>query len=98
MKKLKIGGYSILITYDNEILANESRLGEFSHFNQRILLASGLTKQLEEETLIHEILEAINGIYELGLDHDEQICKLSVIIHQIITDNKNLISDFYFCD
>lgn len=42
MKKLKIGGYSILITYDNEILANESRLGEFSHFNQRISLAKVL--------------------------------------------------------
>ncbi len=57
----------------------------------------GLTEQQQNETLIHEILEAIDAIYELGLDHDEQLSKLSVIIYQIIQDNKTLINALHSC-
>lgn len=91
-KQIKIAGYNILISESANLIANESRIGEYSPFEQTIRIAAGLTKQQEIETLIHEVLEAINDIYELGLDHDEQLCKLSVAIHQIITDNKELIS------
>ncbi len=96
--KLKVAGYVISIEKDGKILPNESRIGEYSSFEQKIKLADGLSKQQEEETLIHETLEAINDIYELGLDHDEQLCKLSVAIHQIFVDNKKLINDFCSCD
>ncbi len=90
--RLKIGGYEIFIVEDETILPNDSRIGEYSPFEQKIKLAKGMTKQQQTETLIHEILEAVNDIYELNLDHDEQLCKLSVVLHQIISDNKTLIS------
>lgn len=90
MKQIKIGGYIIDIDYDDRLIANHGDVGQYSPVEQKITLAAGLTKQQEEETLIHEVLEAINDIYELGLEHDEQLCKLSVIAHQIITDNKDM--------
>lgn len=96
--KIKVAGYQVKIETDRNILANESRLGEYSPFEQRIRLAEGLTVQQKSETLIHEILEAINDIYELGLEHDEQLCKLSVAIHQIMVDNPQLINVLHFYD
>lgn len=92
MEGVKIGGYSISIETTDKILPNEGRIGEYSPFEQKISIATGLTKQQKNETLIHEVLEAINDIYELNLDHDEQLSKLSVVIHQIIVDNKKLIN------
>lgn len=96
--EIKIAGYRIKAETDKNLIANESRLGEYSSFEQRISIAEGLTEQQKNETLIHEILEAINDIYELGLDHDEQLCKLSVAIHQIVVDNPQLINALNFYD
>lgn len=92
IEKIKIGGYSISIGHDDTIIANSGHVGEYSPIGQKISIATGLSKQHQQETLIHEVLEAINDIYELGLEHDEQLCKLSVILHQIVNDNKNLIN------
>lgn len=97
-KEIKIAGYRVKILIDKKLMGNEARLGEYSPFEQRIKIASGLTKQQKDETLIHEILEAINDIYELGLDHNEQLCKLSVALHQILVDNPQETSDFFSCD
>ncbi|MDG4966296.1 hypothetical protein OGZ37_06860 [Lactococcus lactis] len=98
MEKIKIGGYLINVDYDDKLIANHQCVGQYSSIEQKITLATGLTKQQEKETLIHEIIEAIDDIYELGLEHDEQLCKLSAIFHQIVTDNKNTISALMFCD
>ena len=87
MNSIKIAGYSIQIAEDSKLIANEARIGEYSPIEQTIRIATGLTDQQKKETLIHEVLEAINDIYELSLNHDEQLCKLSVAIHQIIVDN-----------
>lgn len=95
--KIKIAGYSINVIEDPNLIANESRLGEYSPFLQQIKLASHLTEQQKTETLIHEVLEAVNDIYELNLDHDEQLCKLSVVLHQIIVDNYELFSALHSC-
>lgn len=96
--EIKIAGYKVKVMRDDKLIPNESRLGEYSPFEQRISIASNLTKQQKDETLIHEILEAINDIYELGLDHDEQLCKLSVALHQILVDNPKKINDLLSCD
>ncbi|MCO8288286.1 hypothetical protein [Tetragenococcus halophilus] len=93
---LKIAGYFIQVEEDANLLANQSRIGEYSPYEQKIRLSNNLNGQQKDETLIHEILEAINDIYELGLDHNEQLCKLSVAIHQILTDNKHLLNVYGF--
>lgn len=98
LASLKIAGYQINISEDENLLANASRIGEYSPFEQIIRIAKSITKQQKDETLIHEVLEAVNDIYELGLDHDQQLCKLSVIIHQIIVSNSKIINDWISCD
>lgn len=90
---IKIGGYRIGVEFSDTIIPNNSRVGEYSPIEQVITISNGLTSQHKKETLIHEVLEAINDIYELGLDHDEQLCKLSVILHQVVSDNHSKIID-----
>lgn len=94
---IKIGGYFVTVVEDANLIANSARIGEYSPVEQVIKLSKGLTHQQRKETLIHEILESINDIYELNLDHDEQLCKLSVVIHQIIEDNKISLSALLSC-
>lgn len=96
--KIKIAGYEVKIVVDKNLVANEARVGEYSPFEQKITIADGLTRQQMIETLIHEVLEAANDIYELDLDHDNQLCKMSVILHQIIVDNPQIINAYFACD
>ena len=96
--KIKIAGYEVEVVLDKNIVPNEARIGEYSPFEQKITIADGLTRQQMTETLIHEVLEAANDIYELDLDHDTQLCKLSVIIHQLLVDNRKLVNDYFSYD
>lgn len=95
--EIKIAGYVVSVEESKTILANEGRIGEYSPFEQKIKIDSSLSKQQKNETVIHEILEAINDIYELGLEHDEQLCKLSVALHQITVDNPELLNVLNSC-
>lgn len=96
--EIKIAGYEVQVFLDKNLVPNEARLGEYSPFEQKITIAEGLTKQQMTETFIHEVLEAANDIYELDLDHDTQLCKLSVIIHQLLVDNRKLVNDYFSYD
>ena len=42
LKEIKIAGYLISIKKDGNMLGNQSRIGEYSHFEQKIVLAEGL--------------------------------------------------------
>jgi len=92
--KIKIAGYKVPVNKITNLVAKTGFYGSYTPASQIIEIDSDLTKQQEEEVVIHEVLEAIDSIYDLKLDHDEQLCKLSVIIHQIITDNPHLIDYF----
>lgn len=85
-KSFKISGYDIQVIYDNHILTERNNAGEYTHKTQTIRLASGLTKQMTSEVLMHEILEAIDSIYNLKLNHDGQLNILSIALHQIFSD------------
>jgi hypothetical protein len=94
--EIKIGGYTVSVVHSDNLVAN-GLVGEYAPFEQKISIANGLSKQHEQETLIHEVLEAINDLYELGLEHDSQLCKLSVVLHQIIVDNEDLLNALRTC-
>jgi len=90
LRKIKIAGYQVKVQESAHLLDNYNCFGEYSPTTQTIKLDARLTRQQKEETLMHELLEAINSIYDLNLDHDNQLCKLSVVLHQVIKDNKGL--------
>lgn len=91
-KTFKVSGYEIQVIYDDHILTERNNAGEYTHKTQTIRLASGLTKQMTSEVLMHEILEAIDSIYNLKLNHDVQLNTLSIALHQIFSDCPGILS------
>jgi hypothetical protein len=53
----------------------------------RIRINPGYPQSTNEATLIHEVIEAINYLYELGLEH-QQITSLEEVLYQVLKENK----------
>lgn len=89
---LKIGAMTYSVRIDGE-LAHEKRLfGELNPIKQEIVITGGTTPEQQGETLLHEIIEAINNHCELGLRH-HQIQVLGFMIHQVLRESGLRFSD-----
>ncbi len=84
-EKVKIGGLIFDVNYDS-IAADRDVFGEISFMQQKITIDSGIKPDKQEETLIHEIVEAINSSYAIGLEHDK-LTVLAYALHQVLKDN-----------
>ena len=61
------------------------------HFgSRRILVRPGITFPMQRSTILHEILEALNGMMELKLEHN-QISSLESGLNQVLSDNADLL-------
>jgi hypothetical protein len=85
--KIKIAGFQVNVKDAPNLMLEKDNEGEYAPLSQEIKIDPLLTAQKRTAVLIHELLEAVNDIYKLDLDHDNQLHSLSVAIHQIITDN-----------
>jgi hypothetical protein len=65
-KKLKIGGFDYSIEmndrYNQELRSNHNQ-GECSHTIKRITIISELSPQQMNETFLHELVHAVDGVY-----------------------------------
>lgn len=61
--------------------------GEASYHESAIRLWSGLSEEKKKQTLIHEMLHAV--FHEAGYDEDneEEVNRLSIVLHQVLKDN-----------
>jgi len=87
-KKIKIGGHILTVRFSEDI----GNMGEWHSAKQIIKLYKDNCQSQHEETLLHEIVEAINGLYEFNLPHDK-IQILGAVLHQIIKDNPGMFRD-----
>jgi len=69
-------------------------LGQFDHEKLQISLRENMTKSIKEATLIHEIIEALNYHFELGLEHNK-IMSLESGLFQVLNDNDIDLSPFF---
>ena len=85
--KVKIGGhiYDVVSMHDH-LRVGDGCFGLCDHNNHRILIDRKLPESRQQCTLLHEIIEAINEQYELGLIHPT-ICTLEQSLYQIFIDN-----------
>lgn len=90
-KTLKIGGKKIKVRVIKKIKGNENEnvIGLWDVETYKITLQKNDTTPIGkvEECFLHEIIEAINGLYELKLPH-YKITLLSELLYQILKDNK----------
>ena len=87
-KRLNIGGFDYeVIVRDNRVVQDgTSSRGSHSGKLQKIWIDTSPHRQQTESVLIHEILEAINDLYELELEHS-RITVLGTTLYQVLKDN-----------
>jgi hypothetical protein len=85
--KIKIGGF----IYDVIVEAREEQHGVFDlgtcyPAKLKIWLEKNASHQLHEQTLLHEVIEAINKHNDLQLSH-QTISTLGECLYQVLKDN-----------
>lgn len=86
---IKILGYTYKIekVKDRTFTHGTNNVGSCSCVHQKIWIDTNASKEQQESTLIHEVLEAINYHLRLKLG-DEVICPLESAIYQVLKDNQ----------
>jgi len=85
-KTIKIGGHNFEVIIDNRNRGGSNDIGSCCHTEGKIYLEENVNQSTKESTLFHEIIEAINYIYELDLDHNK-ITVLEATLYQVLKDN-----------
>lgn len=86
-KEVKIGALTYTVVLDPTLSAERGLFGEMCPLMQRINIEANATAEQQEQTLLHEIIEAINNNCELNLEHN-QIQTLGFVLHQILKENE----------
>ena len=81
--KIQIGCYEYDVEMDKNLGRNESVYGNFSQMELKIRIDSRSPEQQSEQTFIHEAIEAIDYVYNLGLPH-HKIHILGITITDLI--------------
>lgn len=90
--KIKVGGFIINVLKKPDLMVERNHLGEYHSKYQEIHIEQSSTKQQMEETLLHEIMEAINYHYNLSLEH-EKLSLIATVLHQVVKDNPELFKE-----
>jgi hypothetical protein len=85
-RKLKISGHIFEVRPMSEIDKADS-MGCVNTAHTAIVIDMGVAESQLASTLIHELIEIINNINNIGLSHN-QICTLESGLFQAIRDNK----------
>ena len=92
MKQIKLLDINFTFHVEDPSLWSECALGRAYLKEAKILVASGMNKDMEDSTLIHELVHMISDIQ--GLDLDEmQVSALGVGVYSLIKNNKELLSE-----
>lgn len=88
-KVIKIGGYEIKVELVKQLMNKREEFGNYEPVTQTINIDEDNTQQQKEQTLLHEILEAIKAIYWLEIEHKD-LNLLATVLHQVIKDNPEI--------
>lgn len=84
--EIKIGALRATVKEVPLMISERGHGGEYSFATQELRIDPSVPEGKKTEILLHEIVEAIDGYYELDLPHDK-ITVLAFALHQVLTDN-----------
>lgn len=85
--KINILGRQFTVSVRNRDHDGTGELASARYATQEIWIEEDSHIQVQEEGLIHEILEMLNIMCELNIDHDK-ISILGVTLYQVLSENK----------
>ncbi len=86
-KKLKILGHVYTIVLHEEEQTGNSNLGTQWGKYLKLWVKKDQHPEVKEATVLHEVIEAINGALDLELEHGA-ICRLTAGLYQVLKENK----------
>ena len=86
---LKVGGHTFKIIFDANLIQDRNRYAEVNYRTNEITVDPTSCEEQQIESLLHEIIEVIDGHCELGLAH-QVIKTLSFNLYQALKDNEML--------
>lgn len=88
-KKIKVAGYNMEVVMINDRTSDhgDSSPATFNSRRGKIWIDKAQSREQQESSLIHEILEALDYHYELKLEH-RTISILETALYQVLKDNK----------
>lgn len=90
--KVKIGGFIYEISEIENLCRDRRNQGESCNNDLTITLEKSLPRPVKESTFIHEIIEQLNDVYMINLEH-KQIYDLEAGIYAFIKDNPNVFNE-----
>lgn len=91
-EQVKLAGYNYKVELVPHLARDRNHSGESCWNEQSITIDESLSQPCREAVLIHEVLEQINTLYSLRLEHN-QIEVLETALHQFIRDNLEIFTD-----
>jgi len=88
--RISLLGIQLELTGNGLRLADEGAIGLYESARGRITVLRDLSPESQGETLVHEIVEAINRLMELKLEHPA-ISGLSLGIYTFLRGNPDLV-------
>ena len=88
-KSIKIAGLRYDVAAVDNLILERGNFGECNVQKQTITLDKGNRTDKQKETLLHEMLEAMNTHYNIDLSH-HQLSLVSVAMTAALLDNENL--------
>jgi hypothetical protein len=88
-KTVDIFGHKVSVKLDENLLSDRGLYGEWCYRDLSIFINGTSVTTVKEQSLLHEIFEAVNEIHELELDH-HKIKTLTSAMYQILRSNENL--------
>ncbi|MDG3136717.1 hypothetical protein [Streptococcus suis] len=87
METVKIGGLTYAVTKKSDLQGTNGNWGQIQYKKLEISLDDSLPEQLEDQTLIHEIVHGI--LAEAGYTNHEQdqANRIGLVLYQVLTDN-----------
>ena len=96
---IKIGYKNYKIKLENEVY-DDSRnecFGLISYDEETIRLATKFSRNLQNQTLIHELVHAIGDKFQLDINKDEKtVDLLAAGIYELILDNTEQVKEFVY--
>ena len=86
IKKLKILGHNYTIEHDPDMALDHDACGQLFSRHTLIKISSVHERSRQEESLFHEIIEALNYHLDLSLEH-HKITQLGEGMYQVLKDN-----------
>lgn len=85
--KFRILGFDIPIIFQKDLTREHSERGHYDSFRGQIKICKDLSKQMQFECILHEILEVLDNELVLKLDHNNQLSKIATGFFQVMRDN-----------